>query len=160
MALLVVEEDIYIYNNDNDDDDDVFCIDSSSSDMCIYINNVIGDRNDCGTSGIKEKNKDDEKVKDDYEDDKDETNNDYIPNYKEGFEFYNKSKDKWINNLQGNVQFVKTLDGAFDSENECNISSDDDNTNIIWELKLLSSLVLTYGFFIFVYCHFLNIQLF
>jgi len=41
MVLLVVEEDIYIYNNDNDDDDDVFCIDSSSIDMCIYVNNVI-----------------------------------------------------------------------------------------------------------------------
>jgi hypothetical protein len=117
--------------------------------MGIYVNNVIGDRNDCGTSGIKEKNKDDGKVRDDYEDDEDETNNDYIPSYKEGFEFYNKSKDKWINNLQGDVQFVKTLDGAFDSENECNIISDDYNANIIWELKLLSLLVLTYGFFIF-----------
>ncbi|KAJ6963520.1 hypothetical protein NC652_001979 [Populus alba x Populus x berolinensis] len=63
---------------------------------------------------------------DDYEDDEDEKSNDYIPTHKEGFEFYNESEDKWINNLQGDVQFLKTVDGAFDSENEWNIGRDDD----------------------------------
>jgi hypothetical protein len=36
----------------------------------------------------------------------------------EGFEFFNEVKDECIDNLEGDVSFSKTLDGASNFENK------------------------------------------
>ncbi|KAJ6942296.1 hypothetical protein NC652_008188 [Populus alba x Populus x berolinensis] len=73
----------------------------------------------------------DARVEIDTDDDcNDEAYDNYIPSNKDGFEFYNKVKDEWIDNLQVDFFTSQTLNGAFDYDNDRKVSIDEDDVDV------------------------------
>lgn len=73
---------------------------------------------------------------DKYTNDKEkEADGDYIAFNKEGYEFVNEEKDKWICSLDGDVCFGKSLESGLELEDKWKINMNDDDDNVVFSVK-------------------------
>lgn len=138
----------FMYDLDFDDDD----VDIGSSididNVCININfsNEKSERNErvnvgsVGTERTRRVNKaDDEyaKYNEDYEEEEDDY--DYISFDDKRFEFINETKDEWIDSLEGDLAFGKSLDDCSKLDNKWKISYDEDDFGVKHSAKSYNS---------------------
>lgn len=138
----------FMYDLDFDDDDVAIGSSIDIDNVClnIYFSNEKSERNErvnvgsVGTERTRRVNKaDDEyaKYNEDYEEEEDDY--DYISFDDKRFEFINETKDEWIDSLEGDLPFGKSLDDCSELDNKWKISYDEDDFDVKHSAKSYNS---------------------